>query len=250
MYELIVFDLDNTLAISKTVVDDEMSNLISRLLENKKVAVISGGNFKQFEKEILFPLKIDTNFSNLHLFPTDGAEYLNWNSKEGKWQRIYQEPLTEKSKIRIKDAFSKVLSDIHFDTKNAVGEIIEDRGSSITFSALGQKALLEDKIKWDPDNNKRLKIREKLIEIIPEFEIHVAGTTSIDVTAKGLDKAYGVKKMIEYIKVDIKNMLYVGDSLFPGGNDNPVISTGIKTISVKDPEETKSIIKDIINNKI
>lgn len=250
MYELIVFDLDNTLAISKTVVDEEMSELISKLLIDKKVAVISGGNFKQFEKEILFPLKIDTNFSNLHLFPTDGAEYLNWNSKEGKWQKIYQEPLTEKSKIRIKDAFSKVLSDIHFDTKNISGELIEDRGSSITFSALGQNASLEDKVKWDPDNKKRLEIRDRLVEIIPELEIHVAGTTSIDVTAKGLDKAYGVRKMVEYTKVSIDKMIYVGDSLFPGGNDNPVISTGVRTISVKDPEETKSIIRDIINNKI
>lgn len=250
MYELIVFDLDNTLAISKTVVDEEMSELISKLLKKTKVAVISGGSFKQFEKEILFPLSIETNFSNLHLFPTDGAEYLNWNKEDGKWQKIYQEPLTEKSKIRIKNAFTKVLSDINFDMSNISGELIEDRGSSITFSALGQDATLDEKIKWDPDNRKRLEIKDRLIGIIPEFEIHVAGTTSIDVTAKGLDKAYGIRKMVEYIKVEIDKMLYVGDSLFPGGNDNPVITTGIRTISVKDPEETKTIIRNIINNKI
>ncbi len=39
------------------------------------------------------------------------------------------------------------------------GEQIEDRGSQITFSALGQQAPIEEKKKWDPDFTKREKIK-------------------------------------------------------------------------------------------
>lgn len=246
MPKLIVFDLDNTLAKSKTAIDEEMSELFSKLLKNTLVAVISGGSFKQFEKELLYQLSLSSNLLNLHIFPTDGTAYFSWDDKSGKWQKIYQESLSEKEKIKIKDAFSQTLTELSFDTKSVVGELIEDRDSAITFSALGQDAPLELKEKWDIDSNKRKKIVEKLGEKLRDFDIHIAGTTSIDITKKGMDKAYGIRKMVEYIKVGIEDMVFIGDSLFELGNDHPVISTGVKTISVKDPEETKTIIKDLI----
>ncbi len=246
MNDLIVFDLDNTLAISKTVIDEEMSDLFEKFLEVKKVAVISGGSFKQIEKELLFNLKLDTNFPNLHLFPTDGTAYYAWIKEEGRWQQIYQETLDPKDKIKIMDAFDQVLKEIHFDKSNIVGELVEDRESAITFSGLGQKAALADKEAWDPDNAKRSEIKKLLEKKLPEFEMGIAGTTSIDVTEKGRDKAYGIRKMVEYIKVPLEKITFIGDSLFAGGNDNPVLSTGIKVISVKNPEETKKIIKEML----
>ncbi len=247
MHKLIVFDLDNTLTKSKLPVDEEMSDLFNKHIEIKKVAVISGGSFKQLEKELLFSLKLGMNLSNLHIFPTDGTAYFAWDNNEGKWQKIYQESLTEKDKVKIRDAFSQVLKEIDFDFSSIIGELIEDKDSAMTFSGLGQDAQLEDKQEWDPNEEKRRQIKSLLEKRLSGFEIRIAGTTSIDITLKGLDKAYGIQKMTEYIKVGIDEILFVGDSLFPGGNDNPVISTGVKTISVKNPEETKRIIKDIIH---
>jgi phosphomannomutase len=51
--KLIVFDLDGTLAESKSSVDAEMSELLHELLAIVKVAVISGGDWSQFEKQLL-----------------------------------------------------------------------------------------------------------------------------------------------------------------------------------------------------
>jgi hypothetical protein len=67
------------------------------------------------------------------------------------------------------------------------GEPIEDRGSQITFSALGQQAPLEEKKRWDPDFTKRKKIKAVLENLIPEFSVHLGGTTSVDVTKPGID---------------------------------------------------------------
>ncbi len=94
--------------------------------------------------------------------------------------------------------------------------MIEDRGSQITFSALGQEAPLDEKKKWDPDFKKREKIKEILKPLIPDFSIQLGGSTSIDVTRPGIDKAYGVKKLQETLGIAIEDMIFVGDAVFPG----------------------------------
>ena len=116
----------------------------------------------------------------------------------------------------------------------------------MTFSALGQDAELDIKEKWDPDQKKRLSIKALLDPKLPGFEVRVAGTTSIDITKKGQDKSYGIKKMIEYTGIPKEKILYIGDSLFDGGNDSPVKDTGATTVSVRNPEQTKQVIKNII----
>ncbi len=123
--------------------------------------------------------------------------------------------------------------------------MIEDRDSQITFSALGQAAPLDEKKKWDPDFGKRKKIAAILTPLIPEFSIQLGGSTSIDITRPGIDKAYGVQKLKETLGIAIEDMIFVGDALFPGGNDYPAKQAGVVSIAVRDPEETKRVIEAI-----
>lgn len=245
-YELVVFDLDNTLTPSKMPMDREMSNLFTQLLDLSKVAVLSGGNFLEFQTDLLNPLPKSAKFSNLSIFATDGTAYYRYS---GEWKNVYTESLSGEEKKKIKNAFKEALEKVGYTPEKLYGELVEDRNSAVVFSALGQKAPLELKKDWDPDQKKRFEIKKILDEIIPEFEVNIAGTTSIDVTAKDLDKSYGIKKMVEYLKVPIEKMIFIGDAIFPGGNDYDVLKTGIRTIKVEGPEDTKKIIKDIILNK-
>ena len=91
--------------------------------------------------------------------------------------------------------------------------MIEDRGSQITFSALGQEAPLEEKVKWDPDFAKRKKMKTILDGLIPEFSVRLGGSTSIDVTKPGIDKAYGIKKLGDVLAISIEAMIFVGGRL-------------------------------------
>lgn len=246
--KIIVFDLDNTLAPSKEIIDEEMAGLLCNLLHKRKVAVISGQLFNQFERELINPLDCTTGLSNLHIFPTDGTAYYTWN---GEWTIQYQENLSSDQKKKITDAFEEVMKKSIFEkvySKPEVvyGEIVEDRGSQITFSAIGQQAPLEIKKNWDPSGIIRKAMKEHLDEMLPGFQVSVAGTTSIDVTPKNHDKAYAIYKIRDILNIPIDNMVFIGDALFPEGNDYPVISTGIKTISVNDPEGTKEIIKNLL----
>ncbi len=126
------------------------------------------------------------------------------------------------------------------------GDVIEDRGSQITFSALGQKAPIEEKKKWDPDFSKRRKMQAILGQLIPEFSVRLGGTTSVDVTKPGIDKAYGIRKLRDILGLPIAEMIFVGDALFPGGNDYPAKEAGALSIRVRDPNESKRVIEAVI----
>jgi HAD superfamily hydrolase (TIGR01484 family) len=241
--KLVVFDLDGTLAVSKTSLDAEMATLLSALLGIVKVAVISGGDWPQFEKQVLSDLPHDEHLKNLSLLPTCGTKFYQYTSD---WKKIYSEDFTADEKGKIISSFKNALGSAGFKVEKVWGEVIEDRGSQITFSALGQQAPIEEKTKWDPDFAKRQKIKALLDKLIPEFSVRLGGTTSVDVTKPGIDKAYGIRKLRDILGVAIPEMIFIGDALFPGGNDYPAKEAGVVSIKVRDPNETKRVIEAII----
>jgi HAD superfamily hydrolase (TIGR01484 family) len=244
MKRLIVFDLDGTLAESKSSIDAEMSGLLHELLDIIKVAVISGGDWPQFEKQVLSKLPHDGCLENLSLLPTCGTKFYEYAA--GDWGKIYSEDFTDDEKKQIIGSMTKAIEETGFKEKKVWGETIEDRGSQITFSALGQQAPLEEKIKWDPDFTKRKKIKTILDTFIPGFSVRLGGATSIDVTKPGIDKAYGIGKLRDTLGIAIHEMIFIGDALFPGGNDYPAEKAGVVSIRVKNPTESKRVIETII----
>lgn len=243
MKKLIVFDLDGTLAESKSSLDTEMASLLHDLLGIVKVAIISGGGWPQFEKQILSNLSADERLNNLSLLPTCGTQFYQYKAT---WKKIYSEDFNQEEKTKIINELKNSLNTVDFDINQIWGDEIEDRGSQITYSALGQQAPIEEKTKWDPDFAKRKKIQEILSLSIPEFSVHLGGTTSVDITKPGIDKAYGIKKLRDTLDIAIDDMIFIGDALFPGGNDYPAKETGAVSIRIRDPEESKHMIEVII----
>lgn len=243
MKKLIVFDLDGTLAESKSPLDAEMAKLLSALLGVVKVAVISGGNWPQFEKQLLANLHHDELLKNLTLLPTCGTKFYKYKSA---WEKLYSEDFTAEEKEKIITSLKKAIGLSGVKAERVWGEPIEDRGSQITFSALGQQAPLEEKKKWDPDFTKRKMIKADLEKLIPEFSVRLGGTTSVDVTKPGIDKAYGIGKLRDTLGIAISEMVFIGDALFPGGNDYPAKEAGVVSIQVRDANETKRVIEAII----
>lgn len=243
MKKLIAFDLDGTLALSKSPLDAEMAKLFASLLGIVKVAVISGGAWPQFEKQVLAKLPAHAVFANLAILPTCGTKFYQYTSE---WKPIYSEDFSELEKKKITAAFRHAINSLELTFATLWGEQIEDRGSQITFSGLGQQAPLEEKVKWDPDFAVRKKIKAVLNNLTPEFAVHLGGLTSIDVTKLGIDKAYGIGKLRDTLGIAISDMIFVGDAIFPGGNDFPAKQAGVFSICVRDPDETKRVIEAII----
>jgi hypothetical protein len=241
--KLIVYDLDGTLAESKSSVDAKMAGLLHDLLDVVKVAVISGGDWPQFEKQLLSHLPRDERLVNLSLLPTCGTKFFRYSDQ---WKKLYSEDFTAQEKTKITFSLRQAVAQAGFKVEIVWGEVIEDRGSQITFSALGQQAPLEEKDKWDPDYAKRKKIKGILDLLIPQFSVRMGGATSIDVTKPGIDKAYGIAKLRDLLRISIKEMIYIGDALFVGGNDYPAEQAGVVSIPVRGPSETKPVTEAII----
>ena len=243
MKKLIVFDLDGTLAESKSALDTEMAALLAGLLTVAKVAVISGGDWPQFDKQLVSNLPKGQRMENLLLLPTCGTKFFQF---DGAWKKLYSEDFSAAEKEKIIASMGRALETAGFKPTRTWGEIVEDRGSQITFSALGQQAPLVEKEKWDPDFTKRTKIKAILDTLIPEFSVRMGGTTSIDITKPGIDKAYGIAKLRDVLGIAIEEMIFVGDAIFPGGNDYPPKEMGVDSICVRDVHECKRVIEAII----
>jgi hypothetical protein len=241
--KLIVYDLDGTLAESKSSLDAEMAARLHDLLGVIKVAVISGGNWPQFESQLLSHLPHDERLANLSLLPTCGTKFYQYS---GDWEKLYEEDFTEDQREKIRSSLKKALAAAGFKVEKTWGEVIEDRGSQITYSALGQQAPLEAKDKWDPDHAKRKKLKAILDTYLPEFSVRMGGSTSIDITKPDIDKAYGIRKLRDILGISLKEMIYIGDALFVGGNDYPAEEAGVVSIPVRDPRETKRVTETII----
>lgn len=244
--KIIAFDLDGTLAPSKSPLPDRMEGLLTRLLDKFQVCVISGGKYQLFQTQLLANLHASPGqLSRLHLMPTSGTRYYHF--KQGKWRQVYAEDLSPPQKNKIIKALNDGLDEMGWRPKKVWGEIVEDRDSQITLSILGQLAPLEAKEAWDPAGTKKIKLRDHIAPKIPEFEVRAAGTTSIDVTKPGIDKAYGMQKLMQYTGTTMDEILYVGDKLLEGGNDYPVKAMGIETLEVANWEDTALAIEAILN---
>jgi HAD superfamily hydrolase (TIGR01484 family) len=248
MKKVIAFDLDGTLAPSKSSMPDAIAALLDSLLEYYHLCVISGGKFEQFQKQVLSNLKAEPDrLQRLHLMPTCGTRYYMFDIASGEWKKVYAEDFSDSQKNKIVKALRDTVYELGYDKSKTWGEQIEDRGSQITFSALGQEAPVDAKEAWDPTNEKKLAIRDMVAPRIPDFEVRTGGTTSIDITKLGIDKAYGMNKLMEMLQLAKEDILFFGDKLQQGGNDYPVKAMGIDSLEVSRWEDTALVLEGILH---
>lgn len=243
---LIAFDLDDTLAPSKSPLPVEMAELIARLLDVAHVGIISGGRYEQFAKQVIAPVgaKEAVRLDRLHLMPTCGTQYFRY--ADGQWECVYAEDLTDDEKGRALAAVETEARRLGYWETETWGPILEDRGSQITFSALGQAAPIEAKAQWDPTSEKKNTLRQAVQAELPDLDVHAGGTTSIDITRQGIDKAYGMRKLASVTGIATEDMLFVGDRLDPDGNDYPVKAMGIDCHAVTGWPDTAAFLESLI----
>lgn len=249
--KLMVFDLDGTLAESKQRVSAEMGEALSELLKKMPVAVMSGAGWSQFEKQFFPALPLGTNLDNLYIFPTNAAQcYVH---RAGEWKPQYDHSFSDAERAQIDQALLEGLSMVGLseEPKEVWGPRIEHRSAGqISFSPLGQQAPVPQKQEWNRlYNETRRKLRDLLTEKLPNCSVSMGGLTTIDITHKGIDKAYGITRLAELTGVPIAQMLYVGDALDEGGNDAVVIGTGVRTHQVFGPEESFGLITGILKEQ-
>ena len=272
MKKVLSFDIDQTLNIAKTPIPDEIADLLIECLDHFEICPISGQKFDQFLIQIVDRLvehgATAIQLMHLHLFVAQGTQYYKYipnimklgpmpdnTDKESipysanYWKRVYNYPLTNDQVKKITKTIETAAKELGYweeDKLKKGDEIIENRLSQVTFSALGQKASTEDKYAWDPDHKKRKAIVKKCKELTPDFEYEIGGTTSINAFTPGMNKVFGMNHLLEQLHVKKDDILYFGDMTSPGGNDYPVVQMGIDTITVRSHEDTAYALRGIL----
>jgi len=243
---LVAFDLDDTLAPSKSAIDPRIGDLLVRLAERVEVAIISGGQLAQFTAQVVDRLPETTAEvrSHVHLLPTCGTQY--YRLTEDGVRTVYAHSLTDDEKSRALSAVESEARRLGLWESRTWGDILEDRGSQITFSALGQTAPLAAKTAWDPTGEKKNALRAAVAAKLPDLEVRSGGSTSVDITQQGIDKAYGMRRLAEQTGIPLSEMLFVGDRLDPDGNDYPVLAMGVACHAVEGWEDTAEYLEQLI----
>ncbi|MCW2849405.1 MAG: family hydrolase [Marmoricola sp.] len=247
MLKLVAFDLDDTLAPSKTPMGDDMVTGLLKLLETIDVCIISGGTYGQFQTQVIARLPAGPSLRRMHLMPTCGTQY--YRMTDDVWTQVYSEPLSADERRQASDVLRDAATRLGLweSEDDVFGDRIEDRGTQITFSALGQQAPVDRKHAWDPDGEKRRVLRDEVQELLPDLEVRAGGSTSIDITRRGIDKAYGMGTLMKSLDLAAHEVHFIGDRLEPGGNDYPVRSLDISVHQVEGPEHTLRHLDELMN---
>lgn len=247
MKKIIAFDLDDTLAVTKSPISERMAEVLGKLLEKYHVCVITGGTFEQIRKQVIDRLNVSGELTaRFHVMPTCGTRYFTFDAAKNEWKMHYANDLSDEQKTTITKVLEETAKEMGIWCDNPVGEIIEDRFSQITMSALGQQAAAADKYAWaEKYKDVRPVYRDKVAEKLPGLEVRIGGTTSTDITLPGIDKAYGIGKLLELNGWSKEEALFFGDKLQEGGNDFPVKQMGIDSIEVRNWEDTAYALEGI-----
>lgn len=248
---IIIADLDGTLSEDRTPISKETARLVSELLRQRRFAVVTAARWSRLKYQVLDVLEGSSQrkmLSGLYLLPQSATRFYRLSS--GRWKSLYAENLSLAERKRIKGAIRAWIKSHKGEGNVNYERLIDDRISQVSFAMIGRDTPLAIKKKWDPSGEKKRKVAKFLEGHIPEFGIGIGGTSTIDITRKGLDKSYGIKKIRERLGYKDREMVFIGDRLFKGGNDYPVRKTGIDCIQVNSVAETNKVLRDIINSRL
>lgn len=247
--KLIAFDVDDTLVKSKNPVTNEMRDLLARLLEKYEVAIISGSRYELFQTNIIQPLSevAGDSLKHMHILPTCGTRYYTYQGDADEWKLEYAEDFSEEQKAEIIEVCERKAKEFGLWPENPHGEVVEDRLSQIAMSLLGQQAPAEEKYEWyDKNKEEAYRLTEAIAKELPDYEVRYGGTTTVDITGKGIDKAYGMQKLLDALNLEKSDALFIGDRLEEGGNDYPVLAMGVDSIDVDGWQSTPDVVRGIL----
>lgn len=221
------FDLDDTVTLSRSRIDEAMYALLSTLPHD--IVVISGAQHTQIEKQILDVPAYRLGQNGNQAYHEDGT-------------LLWEERLLPHQEAHVRAHISALQDRVSHPVRDT-NDLIEHRGSQISYSLIGHNEDVHTKKAFDPDRSQRLTLLEAVPFESDEVEVRIGGTTCFDYFMKGRHKGFNVARLIEHEGWNTDACLYFGDALFPGGNDEAVIGV-IETVSVADHLDTYKKLRE------
>jgi hypothetical protein len=228
-YKHLFFDLDKTIAPPRQPIVDEMYALLSSFPHD--IVIVSGQDVEKikWQSNALKSTRLGQNGN--HATEHDGTVL---------WNIPLEDQHREEIHAHIKAICAILDHEIHHEWTP-----IEDRGSQITFSPIGNTAPIDVKMAYDPNRTKREELLKRIPFVSRELTVKIGGSTSFDYIHKNRHKGTNVQRLITYKGWDPDACIYYGDGLFPGGNDEAVIGV-IETVLVTDHNDTLQKLQSLL----
>ncbi len=236
---IIIADVDETICESCQQISPEMAEQINNMVASGYTfAFISGTKAEDLQNMISSRVN-ETH----HILATTGTKYVLMENETRS--TIYNCSLSQNEKEEILLALDKLIQQYQIISLTTKEDQVQDRDSQITLSAIGRHASSELKAKYDTDGSKRQVWIWFLKGLLGEkYDFKIGGTTSLDITQKGLDKEWGIRKFLKHHNLNSEQVLFMGDKIYPGGNDYPATKV-VDCLAVKSPKDTLDKLKTI-----
>lgn len=224
------FDLDDTVTLSRSAIDTDMYELMKRLPYD--LIIISGARSTQIRKQVgELPLYVLGQNGN-EAYAPDG-------------RILWEELLTDAQTAHIHEHIGSIRALTTHEVARE-DDLIEHRGSQISYSLIGHNEHVERKKAFDPDRAIRRHLLDNVPLVSEHIEVKIGGTTCFDYFMKGRHKGFNVARLIDHMGWNKDDAVYYGDALVPGGNDEAVIGV-IDTILVRNHRDTYEHLKKYEN---
>ena len=222
--KLIAFDLDGTLSNHRSHLPEQNKETLRQLAKKYKLIMMGAGQASRiFEQMEHFPIDIIGNY---------GMQYATYNAETDSLDVQYNISVPcDRERVTEIAAYFREKFNLH----EYAGESVEFHPSGcITFPILGTKAKIEDKLAYDPDWSKRLKMFDDVKAAFTEYEAYVGGSSSFDMAPKPYNKYYALDLYCKEHGYSHEEVIFVGDGYKPGGNDESVYKSDIHFICMDD----------------
>jgi phosphomannomutase len=216
--DILLFDVDGTIAISGQKIDSDMKNIFDDLYKKYDLGIVGGGRYEKIIEQL-------DNKSNLfsHIFAECGCVYYKNN------ELVYKKKLKDhKLYSRINELIKLSLNFLSCVDYSLTGHFIDMRNGIIYISLIGMQASQQEReefIKLNEKNDYRKKLlnilisHAKLYNFFDELYILEGGSVGIGIYPKEWDKIQILDELNNYNKI-----YYFGDKYKEDGNDYNMIN--------------------------
>lgn len=232
---IFIADMDGTLTPARLPMTEKFAEFLERFIEKRYFYIVSGSDYQKICEQVPPHL-----IEGIGVFASMGNEFYS------KGRLVYQWDF---------DPTPDLLQRLEDYRKNTEynGELypnyIEKRCGMVNFSILGRDCPHDaraDYKRWDEVHSERVKIRDELAKIYPQYDISVGGNISIDIVMHGSGKEQVARKIRN--AYHNSKIVFIGDRTMPGGNDYSIAQElrklgNAEIVQVGGPDDTLDYLK-------
>ncbi|MBQ4040775.1 MAG: HAD-IIB family hydrolase [Oscillospiraceae bacterium] len=234
--KIIAFDLDGTITQHRTELGDENKAVLEKLAEKYRLMIVGAGVCMIIWKQLKnFPIDIIGCY---------GMQYAKYNHEKQTLELIRSDK-KECDKKSVTDRVDVLRK--QFGYTEYAGESVDFHESgAVTIALLGTKAKIEDKLAFDPTREKRRPIYPTVVEMFPDFNVFVGGSSSFDMAPAPFNKYYALDRFCKEEGYYHEDIVFIGDDYGLGGNDESVYKSDFDFITVDDYRDLAKAVEVLL----